>query len=102
MYSCRERVTGSDAMVHLVRGDPPKTFVRSYIVGIHNARCEFRPSTVVVVRKDPHAAVPVSPKYLAGTVASSVVAEGGRGVGVGGFGDKLHKLGKELLGGVGV
>ena len=93
VYSCRERVAGSDAMVHLARGYPPKTFVRSDVVGVHNARCEFRPSKVVVVRKDAHAAVPASPKYLDGTVASSVVAEGGRGVGIGGFRDKLHKLG---------
>jgi hypothetical protein len=76
VYSCGEGAEGCDAMAHPARRNPPKTFVRGDVVSTHNARCEFRPSTVVVVRKDPHAAVPASPKYFDGTAASSVVAKG--------------------------
>ena len=102
VYSCGEGVASRDAVVHLVWRNPPKTFVGSDVVGIYDARCEFGPSPIMVVRKDAHTAVSVSPKYLDGAVASSVVAKSGRGVGVGGFGNKLHKFGKELLGRVGV
>ncbi len=74
--------------------------MRGGVIGESDAASEGRPDSIMVIRKEPETAIPISPEHLDGAVTSRIMPQGRSCPDVGSLSQQSEGFRQELGGGV--